>query len=303
MPTETRSLRALLAHSIDYAGLFPPAALDMATAVRNYHEYHCSADAWLLGRFVVPVARLEEFADAAGEYLPRDGDREPWRIAALVGADSAGEAERALSFNCTHRSGSEAGHAVIDVAELKAVAPQEITAAAGRLPRSLGCFFEIPLEDPVPFARAAAGAGVGLKARTGGITADAFPAAGEVAAFILAATAAGVRYKVTAGLHHLVRGEYRLTYEPGSACGSMFGFLNVFVAAAAAAAGHPAGQVERLLTEDDPSSIRFTDDALHWDDLVVNSGGIARSRELLTAFGSCSFLEPVAELRAAGLIA
>ena len=32
----TRSLRALLEHLVDYAGLFPPAALTMQDAVRNY---------------------------------------------------------------------------------------------------------------------------------------------------------------------------------------------------------------------------------------------------------------------------
>jgi hypothetical protein len=32
-------LQSLLASSIDYAGLFPPAALGMAEAVRRYAEY------------------------------------------------------------------------------------------------------------------------------------------------------------------------------------------------------------------------------------------------------------------------
>ncbi len=49
------ALRPLLSGLIDYAGLFPPAAVSMADAVANYAAYRTSADAWALGRFVLPV--------------------------------------------------------------------------------------------------------------------------------------------------------------------------------------------------------------------------------------------------------
>src|SRR5258708_14436810 len=55
-----RSAQALFAHLIDYAGLFPPAALPMADAVRNYDAYRRGEHAWMLGRFVVPVAKMGE---------------------------------------------------------------------------------------------------------------------------------------------------------------------------------------------------------------------------------------------------
>src|SRR4051812_2193031 len=58
MPVET--LRILLEGLIDYAGLFPPAALDMAAAMRNYAAYRQGEDAWMIGRFVVPAARKGE---------------------------------------------------------------------------------------------------------------------------------------------------------------------------------------------------------------------------------------------------
>jgi len=41
---------ALLRDLIDYAGLFPPASLDMAAAVANYHSYLHSDWNWILGR-------------------------------------------------------------------------------------------------------------------------------------------------------------------------------------------------------------------------------------------------------------
>ena len=55
-----QSLRVLLEHLIDYAGLFPPAALSMQDAVRNYARYRDGEYAWALGKFVVPQARANE---------------------------------------------------------------------------------------------------------------------------------------------------------------------------------------------------------------------------------------------------
>src|SRR5688500_1588995 len=65
------AIRVLLADAIDYAGLFPPAQLDMSGAVAEYASYLQSADQWALGRFVVPAARLDELV-AEGSALGRD---------------------------------------------------------------------------------------------------------------------------------------------------------------------------------------------------------------------------------------
>jgi hypothetical protein len=58
-----RSQKALLSGLIDYAGLFPPAALSMEEAVRNYARYREGEHAWMLGKFVVPEARAHEVPD------------------------------------------------------------------------------------------------------------------------------------------------------------------------------------------------------------------------------------------------
>src|SRR5512135_1604202 len=63
------AFRTLLVDAIDYAGLFPPAQLGMAEAVREYAGYRTSSDAWALGRFIVPAARLAEFAEAVRPAL------------------------------------------------------------------------------------------------------------------------------------------------------------------------------------------------------------------------------------------
>ena len=82
------SLTTLLAGLVDYAGLFPPAALDMSDAVREYAGYRRGTHAWMLGRFVLPVGRLGEFEAAAATVLPTEPSQ-AWPLAVLAGADPA----------------------------------------------------------------------------------------------------------------------------------------------------------------------------------------------------------------------
>ena len=42
-------LRAGLAGLIDYAGLFPPASLDLPTTLSHFRDYATSAEQWMLG--------------------------------------------------------------------------------------------------------------------------------------------------------------------------------------------------------------------------------------------------------------
>ena len=86
---------------VDYAGLFPPAALSMADAVARYGEHVTSSDSWMLGRFVVPVERLDELADAASPLAERG--MEAWLLSALISADPAKAGPAIRTFNTTHR--------------------------------------------------------------------------------------------------------------------------------------------------------------------------------------------------------
>ncbi|HEX5819055.1 MAG TPA: hypothetical protein VFY20_09260 [Gemmatimonadales bacterium] len=293
-------LATLLAGLVDYAGLFPPAALDMPDAVREYAGYRRGTHAWMLGRFVLPVARLGEFAQAADPLLPRD-PKAAWPLAVLASADPAETVKLVGEFNCRHAAAG-AGAAVVDTLELKASTPAEIAMVVPKLPTWLVPYVEIPLADPAPFIEALAVHGGRAKARTGGIAASAFPTAAEVARFIVACTKASVPFKATAGLHHPLRGEFRLTYEPGSPSGMMFGFLNVFLAAALARTGAEERDVASLLEERDPSAITFATDGVRWRHHLLSTDVLRAAREAAIAFGSCSFREPVDDLTALGLL-
>lgn len=295
-----QSLELLLAGAIDYAGLFPPAALDMTAATDSYARYLTDPDRRILGRFVVPVMRLREFDDAASGTLPRGEGSEPWRLSALAGPDLTADIDLALKFNCRHWSESEIGHAVIDALEIKASTVDEIAAAGSIMPRQVTPFFEIPIADePAALIGAIQRAGAFAKIRTGGVTSTAFPDANHVARFILRCRAAKVGFKLTAGLHHPLRAEYRLTYAEDSPRGMMYGYLNMYVAAVLAWSGAADSVVRAALLATSITDFQFTDDSIAFAGQVVSIDTIREARNrLVISFGSCSFREPVDDLAA-----
>jgi hypothetical protein len=291
--------RALLAGLVDYAGLFPPAALPMDAAVAEYARGHRSPEAWMLGRFVVPAGRLAELSLARGARRPEPGVGEPWRISALLGPDVRGEWALVTAFNA-----SSAGRAVVDAVELKAASAAEAEAALAALPPGLAAFVEVPLDGDLDAILAVLRSrGARAKARTGGVVPEAIPAPADVARFIAACARAGVPWKATAGLHHPVRAEHALTYVEDGPRAVTHGFLNVFAAGALARAGASASDLEALLREGDPSALRFGRDALAWRHLRASTDEVREARRsFATSFGSCSFAEPVAGLRELGVL-
>jgi len=293
-----QALEVLLAGAVDYAGLFPPAALEMAAATASYAQYLDDPDSRLLGRFVVPVVRLREFDDVAPALLLRGEASNPWRLSALPGPDLAADIDLALRFNCRHWAGSEIGHAVIDALEIKASVADEIHAATSIMPRLFTPYFEIPIaSDPLPLIGAIQRGGARAKARTGGVTPGAFPNASDVARFMIRCRDAQVPFKLTAGLHHPLRAEYRLTYADDAPRGMMFGYLNMFVGAALAWNGADEAGVLSALLSTSQQHFHFSDESLTFGDYSISIEVLRDARDnFIISFGSCSFREPVDEL-------
>ncbi len=292
------ALTALLDGLVDYAGLFPPASEDMLPALESYASYLASSDRRALGRFIVPLRRLKELEDAGGGLFPRGPDSEPWRLSVLVVDDVLTAGEEILNFNRRHSSGAHAGYVVIEVAELKASTVAEIESQHGELPRSLISYFEIPTKGDVsPLIEALGRSGSRAKIRTGAVTPEAFPPAQEIIDFISICRREKVPFKATAGLHHPIRGTYRLTYESDAPTGKMYGFLNVFMAATLVYAGESDDTALAVLQEEDPSAFSFADDVIAWRDKRIDADQIEAARaDFALSFGSCSFREPIDEI-------
>jgi len=297
-----RTLRTLLEGTIDYAGLFPPAGLPMGAVAEHYASYRTGPAAWLLGRCVIPAQRLEEFRSAIrSSGVDRSGVA--WSVSALTGSDPGADARRIREI-VNHDSPGTGTAMSITAIETRADSPRDVGPLLKLLPAGLPVFVEIPLEaDPGPFLAAIAAAGAAAKVRTGGTTREAFPTSGALARFILSTIAAGVPFKCTAGLHHPIRGVYRLTYEPKSPAGTMFGFLNLLLGAAFTFGGLPRSMLNALLGEEDASAFRFTDREVRWNGHTVTDGDLQLFRQRFgVSFGSCSFSEPLEELHALGFL-
>jgi hypothetical protein len=286
------SLHILLSSLIDYAGLFPPSGLNMADAVANYDRYRSGPNAWALGRFIVPAARLTEFE----QWFV--ANRTPWHLSALIGQNLAEDLARIAEFNARHQH-----VAVIDTLEAKATIPAEVETLRRQIPDSIIPYFEIPPSgDSRLLIQAIGAAHSRAKIRTGGLTQEMFPPAEQVLSFLEACVSANVAFKATAGLHHPVRCMKPLTYEKDSPTGTMHGFLNVFLAAAFLLDGMSAKELQGLLLEDDASNFVLEEVSISWRGRRLSQSRLLESRALAASFGSCSFEEPMEDLLALNLL-
>lgn len=290
--------RILLTGLIDYAGLFPPAALPMPEAVINYATYCNSNYSWMLGRFVVPVSRLAEFTDAAQEFFARD--KNCWRLSVLASEDIEDTVRQVKDFNQTH-----APLAVCDSIEVKANTSSLIEKIVPFVPPQVTAYFEVPLGENLPDLIATLSVHKQrAKIRTGGVTTDAFPSAEQITRFMRICSGANVPFKATAGLHHPVRCAKPLTYDKDAPVGTMHGFLNVFLAAAFLRQGFKSRLIQEILEDDWAESFTFENDGILWrQEHFLSLVQIQELRQKYAiSFGSCSFVEPISDLQEIDLL-
>jgi hypothetical protein len=307
-PITDAASRVLLEGVIDYAGLFPPAGVAMSTAVRNYAHYRASGDGWMLGRFVCPVAGLEEFSRVADPFLPRDAGAIPWRLTVTGSGNVDADRAAIAAFNTRHRVCFDECGAIVDAYETRVENAGQVAAVSSAIGDDMQVYIEVPLEsERESMLSAISHAGRRAKMRTGGVTAGAFPAPGDVVSFLARCIELEITAKATAGLHHALRGSHPLTYEQDAPCATMFGFVNVFLAAALLTAGATETDAVAMLQESDWSNIEVNDLQFGWRGPetvhVLDRILLAQVRSnVLVSFGSCSFAEPVAESRELGLL-
>jgi hypothetical protein len=250
----TAPLRGLLTNLIDYAGLYPPAALPLRIVLERYRGFLASPDAWILNRLVLPAATL------------RDASLEPnWHVTLLVD-DEPGPLPR-------------------QVETLEVKLPHRL---------SLATYCEAPM-DQIGDAY--------IKVRTGGLTPESIPSTDAIADFLCEAAARRLPFKATAGLHHPVRSLRPLTYAPDSPQATMHGFLNVFLAAAFAWHRAKREVVLEILNETEAGAFQFGERTVVCGGHKLSAQQIQEARrDFAHSFGSCSFEEPVMDLRELGLL-
>ena len=286
------SARALMAGAVDYAGLFPPAQLPLADALAEYRRALAGADAWMLGRFIVPAVQLPALADA----VVRDAhDGRGWTVSAIVREHMDEDAAAVQAFN--QRAANL--HVRVDTIECRPSSSDSITWLAKTFSPAFTVHVEVGVGPTAPDdLRVVARHQLRAKVRTGGLAPDAFPAPASLVAFIESARDVGVPFKATAGLHHAMRGAYPLSDEIGAQSATMHGFVNVMLATATVGERLATTTAAALLTRTDHSALVFDDERVRWGDVELSIDAIGRMREAqCVSFGACSFREPADEYR------
>jgi len=282
--TTTKS-EILLEGIFDYAGLYPPAELDMQSVVDNWSLYLQSDDSWMLARLIIPSNRLGEFKECTKELLSSHEEQEVWQLSVLL--PPAGSEQFESAVQTTIDFNVEDCGAVANVVEFKATSTNEIDSALEILHDDLFPYIELPIdEDPRGLIASLSGAIAGAKVRTGGVTPDLYPSSANLARFVHSCAVAGQPFKATAGMHHPCRSKNETVGVVE------FGFLSVLQATVAASIdGVKVEEVETILNMETPDFTSFSDTALE----KVRA-------ELFNSLGSCSIVEPLKDLRRMGLL-
>lgn len=276
-------LPAIWSGFFDDAAVFPPGNADLADAVEVFTSRR---DEWysdLVASLVV-----------TDRQVPSVGS--PDVALSIVVTGGAGAVPGALTLAA--RAGNPVAGleiALRDPDDLAGNARRVVVAVDaarndGLLDDQTPVYVELPTGD-VTFgweaaADEVAAAELRLKFRTGGVESHLFPSAEQVAAWIDAALDRELSFKCTAGLHHAVRHR-----DPDTGF-EHHGFLNVLAASAEADSGLGASDVAETLELTDEAELLG----------LARELDLTKARRWFTSIGSCSILEPLADLTDLGLL-
>ena len=258
-------LSEALARLLDDASQFPPGNLALEPAWAAHRRWRESERAAIVGRLLVPSARLGALAD----LVARDG----WEEIEFGVVVSAGEVD-GLEGLAERVTSVELRGSVDDVGDWRKRCPQAEV------------FLEGAPVEAVARARER-DVRLGAKLRCGGLEAAAFPGVESVASFISGCVRLEVPFKATAGLHQPLR-----HWDPEIGV-FQHGFLNLWAATVLAARG---------AARDEQVSCLELQDADGWRELGLDEAELQDARHCFTAFGTCSIEEPLEGLTAIGFL-
>ena len=330
------SLRAFMNGLIDYAGLFPPAKLPLDEAIDDYIIHLKGENSWMLGRFIIPVSKLNEL----DQFVSLFDEIGPLELAVLgSGGDSNDEYLSEISKDMAKISdyrNKHSGKVRIEVYECKlpsnSPSKKTMKKATDLLNQNkLSHYHEFPElpdvginystdedesswnEEILPVVSMIAELeGAGIKLRCGGIVKEAFPSVEQMAAMIQTCALIGIPMKCTAGLHHPIR-HFADEYDT-----YMHGFINTFGAGVFTSNfPNPVNSQERfrmfimlshMIGDRKGDNFDFENQGMVWkvgDDrgaiFEFNNESISNCRKNgMVSYGSCSFQEPIDDLKQLG---
>jgi hypothetical protein len=257
----------LLSALFDDAALFPPGNAPMAEAVAAHLAYRTGRYAGMVGPFVCPDSRLTELQAAFAVTVERF---DVSVVSRGGGADVVDAIRRALGDPRLR----------VWAVELP------LESLTDGLPSDIAVWVELSMTLE---GLSKVDAAYGVKLRTGGTTANAFPDEETLGSAIAGCVRAGRVFKCTAGLHAALRHR-----DPATGL-EQHGFLNVMLAAHAALGGADGAAVAEILARRDAAEV--VDPIRHWDAATARE-----VRRTFASFGTCSIDEPLADLTTLGLL-
>ncbi len=320
----TKSANVYFNEIIDYAGLFPPAKLSLTESLDNYCKYKNGNYAWMLRRFVCPVSLFPELETLHSKYKP--GKPVIEISATIKSSDIIEEFQNNLSNDLSiWNAYSQHMGDFIKINSVEIKLPAELV--LGRDAKKISSFIEfiygkilqnisenvfvffegITDENPKENLKAVI-EGIelhnlkqfnsGFKLRMGGISPESVPDVSLIAFCIRECLDKKIPLKFTAGLHHPFRDFSEHDYTRRN------GFVNVFAAGIIAMRHNISNTgMEEILNDEKKDNFVFTDEFFSWKDWKINIEDIEFARKnLVLSFGSCSFEEPVDDLKSFNLI-
>ena len=327
-----KSLETYLSGILDYAGLNPPTNLSLRESFSNFVKHKQSPYSWMISKFVVGSDLLDPLVKLINEY---DKSPVPFNLTVVAVPSSSLTEYKQVVTDVVKQIATmySVAEKEIRVPTLEIKLPEEslygsdnrtlieavaytvkIMNRSKKLPHQV--FFEIPGYDFEPklcqkVMKVISAHNLltqndefdsysfsGFKIRCGGVEMHQFPSSKYLANAIIFSRDENVPVKFTAGLHHPIR-HYNESLEA-----KMHGFINVFGSAILSYTQDLTVQeVQTVLEDKNPKSFSFTDQYFAWRELAAPLLEIKMLRLLsVTSFGSCSFEEPVEDLKGLKLL-
>lgn len=311
-----QSLYTLLYKIIDYAGMFPPASLELTEAFSNFINYTTDEHSWLLNRFIIPISKLGHLAEI---YVRDKAENIPLSYL-VTKIDSRREFILTLKNELRILQDFEKQFPEsYDISYFELYCPQEVVIEGKQFlkefvrdtthiianTRNTGykVFYELPVIefDETTFkyfieylaTENLNGYSTAFKLRAGGTIKEQFPSSETISKIFLILKEFNVGFKATAGLHHPFR------YFDSNLETKVHGFLNLFSAAVL----NYLYTLEfedlfSLLEDAEKKDFVFSDNYIAYKNWEIDSDSISKARrEFAFSYGSCSFKEPVDDLK------
>jgi hypothetical protein len=281
-----------LENIIDYAGIFPPAALPASESLANYRRYRGSSENWILGSLAWSCSTLSEL----GALLSPNDELE----LALIGRPSSSwdtwQEARFQDVEDVNRLLEKCPEVAAATYESRLEDVSRVSDALNSL-RSLGketdVYFELPWDQPLDDALAelATQEWARVKFRTGGKTKEAYPSPHQLAGVIKQCIDLEVEFKLTAGLHEPI------AHIDDSNGAFAHGFLNVLMATSAAFEDDASVEELSVILSSTDASLWSVKKGLSFNGKVLSEDDLNNARSFFGSFGSCSITDPLEGLQ------